>query len=374
MSLRKTKAAVSTCPEAEAAAEELLRKGNAVDAAIAGVFAACAVKSEVLLGPVQILIGGAGAGLRAFDGRVRQPGLGAPRPRGFRDGDEIPPAARIGVPWLAATLSVAAATSGTATFAQILAPAVALAKSTPRAEILARIASHGSRAIEERPLASELLVVAGRANEGLLTPEDLASPRPTVVEAHRFERAVVLPNEAQGNVDDGARETTSVRDDGAVKVRRRPKDASLLRTLVTLPWAERIDDVPATLADSDAGVARFVFAVDRHGTIAAAVWAETTAGIDVPGLGLRAPFFAEPVRRGVTRLRPGDPRPAPAPIALLGMPAAPEWAVGAFGAPDAYDVLGALVGSHFRDEPLEATGASSWLAVGHVDGAAVVHR
>lgn len=374
MSLRKTKAAVSTCPEAEAAAEELLRKGNAVDAAVAGVFAACAVKSEVLLGPVQILIGGAGAGLRALDGRVRQPGLGAPRPRGFREGEEIPPAARIGVPWLAATLSVAAATNGTATFAQILAPAVALSKSTPRAEILARIASHGSRAMEDRPLASELLVVAGRANEGLLTPEDLASPRPAVVEAHRFERAVVPSNDPGAGVDDGVRETASVRDDGTVKVRRRPKDASLVRTLVTLPWADRHDDVPVSPTETDAGVARFVFAVDRHGTIAAAVWAETTAGLEVPGTGLRAPFFAEPVRRGITRLRPGDPRPAPAPIALLGVPSSPEWAVGAFGAADAYDVLGELVASHFRDDPIGAAGASSWLAVGHVDGAAAVHR
>src|SRR5438270_11397807 len=104
MALRKSRAAVASSPEVEAAAEELLRKGNAVDAAVAGVFAACAMAPGVLLGPVQILIGGGGVGLRALDGRVRQPGIGAPRPRGFRDGEEVPDAARVGWPWLPGTL------------------------------------------------------------------------------------------------------------------------------------------------------------------------------------------------------------------------------------------------------------------------------
>src|SRR4051794_36370387 len=159
MTLRKSRAAVASSPEVEVAAEELLRKGNAVDAVVAGVFAACATAPGVLLGPVQILIGGGGVGLRAFDGRVRQPGIGAPRPRGFRDGEDVPDAARVGVPWLPATLSAAVATSGSSTFAQVLAPGLALAKGSPRHDVLVKIASRGPRAVEERPLGAELIAL-----------------------------------------------------------------------------------------------------------------------------------------------------------------------------------------------------------------------
>src|SRR5579862_9799569 len=135
----RSRAAVASSPEVLAAAEELLRKGNALDAAVAGVFAACALSPGALLGPVQILVGGAGSGLRALDGRVRQPGIGAPRPRGWQEGEEIPDAARVGAPWLPATLAAAIASGGSATFAQVLGPAVALAKGSPRAEVLAKI-------------------------------------------------------------------------------------------------------------------------------------------------------------------------------------------------------------------------------------------
>src|SRR5687768_11026845 len=186
MALRKARAAVASGPEIEAAAEDLLGKGNAVDAVVAGVFAACAASPGVLLGPVQILVGGAGAGLLAIDGRVRQPGMGAPRPRGFVSDEEIPEAARVGAPWLPAALSVAIATAGSATFAQVLAPAIAAAKGSPRKDILSRIASRGPRAIEERPLGQELVALAGRPSGGLLTSDDLSSPRPTVQKAASF--------------------------------------------------------------------------------------------------------------------------------------------------------------------------------------------
>jgi hypothetical protein len=39
-------------------------------------------------------------------------------------------------------------------------------------------------------------------------------------------------------------------------------------------------------------------------------------GVSVPSLGLLAPAFASPVMRGEARVRPGEPRAAPAPIAL----------------------------------------------------------
>ncbi len=343
MALRKARAVAAASADVEAAAEELLAKGNAVDAVVAGVFAASAVSPGVLLGPVQILVGGAGAGLLAIDGRVRQPGIGAPRPRGFVEGEDIPDAARVGVSWLPAALSVAIATMGTATFAQVLAPAIAAAKGSPRKDILAKIASRGPRAIEERPMGSELLAAAGRPSGGLLTPDDLASPRP------------------------GVQKASSVTFDAAAGSAR-------LRRVVLLPWANIEDAAPAPpVANVDVARSRAVVAVDRNATFAIAVWDEATDGIMVEELGLRAPFYAEPVRRGQTRVKPGDPRAAAAAVALVGGDA-PEVAFAAFGASDAYDVVAGAIRGLAQDERIEAHGHARLVALSHAAGAASVFR
>ncbi|MGA7118553.1 MAG: hypothetical protein WBY94_00575, partial [Polyangiaceae bacterium] len=73
------------------AARDGLSFGNAVDAVVAGVLVAAAESPSVFLGPFQMLVAGAGAGVRAIDGRVRQPGLGVPRPRGLLAGERVPP-------------------------------------------------------------------------------------------------------------------------------------------------------------------------------------------------------------------------------------------------------------------------------------------
>jgi gamma-glutamyltranspeptidase len=330
---KKIRAAVASSGEALAAAEEVLRKASAVDAVIAGVFAACAASPGVLLGPVQILLGGAGTGLRAIDGRVRQPGIGAPRPRGFQDDEEIPDAARIGAPWLPATLAATLASAGTATLAQVMAPALAIAKGTPRGEVLAKIAARGPRAIEERPLSAELLATAGRASGGLLTSDDLASPRPAVLAATRTEIA--------GD-----------------------------RVLVTLPWAHLEHGAAVAPAGVEVGAARGVAAVDRNGTFAMACWDEGPDGVMLGELGFRAPFFAEPVRRGQTRVRPGDPRPASGPLAMIVHGASIEVAFAAFGAGDAYDVLGGAIRSFADEQRIEAHGEARLLALTFASGAA----
>jgi gamma-glutamyltranspeptidase/glutathione hydrolase len=340
VALRKARAAIASSAEIEAAADEVLGKGNAVDAVVAAAFAACAVSPGVLLGPVQVLVGGAGAGFLAIDGRVRQPGIGAPRPRGFVEASDVPDAARVGVPWLPASLAAAMATMGSATFAQVLGPAVALAKGTPRAEILQRIASRGPRAIEERPLGGELLATAGRPNGGLLTADDLSSPRPEVQKATRLPIGT--------------------------------------RSLVTFPWTRlesgTEETTPAAPAhEVDIARVRAAIAVDRNATFAIACWDESTEGLPIGELALRAPFFAEPVRRGQTRVRPGDPRAAAAPAALLGSVDAPEIAFAAFGAADAYDVLAqALTG--FNGERIEAHGEARLVALTHANGTASVLR
>jgi gamma-glutamyltranspeptidase/glutathione hydrolase len=343
---KKTRAAVASSPDVEAVAEELLKRGNAIDAVVAGVFAACAASPSVLLGPVQILMGGAGAGLHAIDGRVRQPGIGAPRPRGFQQGEAVPDAARVGVPWLPAALASAMAAAGTATFAQVTAPAVALAKGTPREAVLARFAQRGARALEERPLGAELLALAGRPSGGLLTADDLASARPEVSPATKIEIE-----------------------------RAKTSTGALGRVVVTLPWAHVEGRAPVPPSSPvDAGWARAVVAVDRHGSFAAACWDESPEGLTIGELGLRAPFFAEPVMRGATRIRPGEPRPAAAPVAFVGTSAGPEVAFAAFGAGDAYDVLRGAVEGLLDEERIEAHGEARLVAVTHAQGAASVFR
>ncbi len=370
MTLRKSRAAVASSPEVEVAAEELLKKGNAVDAVVAGVFAACALYPGVLLGPVQILIGGGGVGLRAFDGRVRQPGIGAPRPRGFREDEEVPDAAKVGVPWLPATLSVAVATAGTATFAQVLAPALALAKGSPRHDVLTKIASRGPRAVEERPLGAELLVLAGRTSGGLLTSDDLSSQRPEVHPASRH----VLGAAHAGRSGRGPR-SSSPRDRNA---KASPVDApseARTRFVYELPWSNDEGGLPIAPAGLvEVATTRAVAAVDRFGAFAIACWDEGASGLSIPELGLRAPFFATPVLRGETRVRPGDARAAAAPIALVGTDAGPEFGFAAFGASDAYEVLQGALRSVIEDDRIEAHGEARLVAVSHLSGIASALR
>jgi gamma-glutamyltranspeptidase/glutathione hydrolase len=365
MTLRKSRAAVASSPEVEVVAEELLRKGNAVDAVVAGVFAACALSPGVLLGPVQLLVGGGGVGLRALDGRVRQPGVGAPRPRGFREDEEVPDAARVGVPWLPATLSVAVATAGTATFAQVMAPGLSLAKGSPRHDVLAKIAARGPRAIEERPLSTELLACAGRTVGGLLTSDDLSSQRPEVHNASRHALAGAHP--------------TSARARAGVIVRPRAGEAAgaapAPRFVIALPWAHDEGGVPVAPAGRVAvATTRSVAAVDRFGAFAIACWDEGVDGLTLAELGLRAPFFAEPVLRGATRVRPGDPRPAAAPVALVGTDAGPEFAFAAFGAGDAYEVLRGAITAVIEEDRIEAHGEATLVGVSHLLGAVSVFR
>jgi hypothetical protein len=306
MTTRKTRAVIASTAESAAAAEELLVRGNAVDAVVAGVFAACAMSPTVLLGPVQILAGGAGAGLFAVDGRVRQPGIGAPRPRGFMTEDSIPDAARVGMAWLPTALSVAVAALGSSTFNQVSAPGVALAKGTPRHKVLQHIVGRGGRALEEQPLSGELLVSAGRPSGGLLTEQDLASPHPEVVKASR--------TALSGSAD--------------------------AKQLITLPWSSLDETAQGAVEISRT---RVVLAVDRNASFAIACWEEAIDGLWIDELGLRAPFLAVPVRRGQTRERPGDARPSAAPIALVGSDASIHTALATYGASDAFGVLGRAI-------------------------------
>jgi gamma-glutamyltranspeptidase/glutathione hydrolase len=271
--------AVSTASEGHAAeaASALLAKGNAVDAVVAGVFAAAAASRGVLLGPVQMLFGGAGLGLRAVDGRTRQPGKGAPRPRGFTESQAIAPAARVGVPALPAALVAAHASSGSATLAQVMAPAIAAAHGA-RKDVLKRVAQRGPSALSEERFAGEVVAVCGRVAGGLVTRDDLEAVLPQI-----------LPT-----TEDPLRGPA--------------------RLAAFVPWLERGEGEghPANASRVQA-----VAAADHRGLLAVACYELAEDGVAIDALELLAPFTASPVLRGETRVKPGAPSPAAAPIALV---------------------------------------------------------
>jgi gamma-glutamyltranspeptidase/glutathione hydrolase len=96
--VRPKAVAVATDAEAAADAEALLAaKGGAVDAVLAAYFSFAGKNRAALLAPAVALVGGAGAGARAFDGRALQPGAGLQRPRGVLPGEPPPAAARAAI-------------------------------------------------------------------------------------------------------------------------------------------------------------------------------------------------------------------------------------------------------------------------------------
>lgn len=280
----RARATHATLAHAREAAEALLLKGNAVDAVIAGVFAAAAVEPSVLLGPVQLLFGGGGAGHQAVSGRLLQSGKGIERPRGFRPGDRVPDAARVAVPALPAALVAALATAGQASLSQVVGPAVELARGTPRRAVLAEVARLGSRAMCEGTLAEELFHAANRVAGGTLTREDLDDVRVSVERCALEEAEVGADGEPRG--------------------------------LLTVPWGSR-----AVVAGSEGGLdarnVHAVLSVDRNGLFALAVFEVHLDVLPVEELGLAAPLVAEPVRRGTPRVRPGTVLEAAFPAGLV---------------------------------------------------------
>lgn len=301
------KIAIASQPEPAGAARDLLARGNAVDAAIAGVAAAAAATPTVLLGPLQLLVGGIGSGLLAFDGRSRQPGRGAPRPRGFLADEVIPETARVAAPLLPATLATVSASLGSVSLRRALRPAleIARAKSAERAAVLDAFSRRGAPTLVEGFAASELLAIAGRATRGLLTADDLRAMRP---------RMVRCPDRSHSPVG-----------------------------LVTVPW---IAD-----AEGDGSFTHVVAAMDARGMVAVACYEAPSDGVDIGALGLAAPKGAAPVMRGKPRIAPGTPRPVAAPIALRMSQGSVDLAVGIAASADAQSELAALLEELVEKDP-----------------------
>ena len=272
-------AALSNDPVAEEAAQDyLLAGGSALGGVLSGFFAAAGGHAGVLLSPMSLLVGGVGAGVRAFDGRVRQPGVGAKRPRGFTAKESIPDAARVAVPTAVAAALVALAYDGTQKLGSVLKAGIQRAQrggAPERAALLRRIRSVGAGAMSELSFVRAVLRVAGPSEGGLLTAGDFGSI---------------------GDVDHPASERVV---GGA--------------TVLEVPWAQDDRGLPG---GSDIGLGCCVLAADVRGLFAGMAYRRVTHGFVIEDVELEAPLSAVPVQRGVARSAPGTQLPAPAPLAM----------------------------------------------------------
>jgi len=258
----------------DTASSELARSKSAVAAVVAGFFAAAGAHRDVLLGPVTLLVAGVGTGGRVYDGRLRQPGLGARRPRGFVS-EDVPVASRVALSTSIAALTVALAYDQRATLTAVAragAKAATAAGAEARARVLDRIAAVGPAALSESSFVRPLLHLASPSEGGLLTPADFVATEDVTAAA-------------QERVVDGV-------------------------TWLAAPWADSQAE-PAPGADRHS-----VCAVDAEGVYAALCYEQIGSGLDVTALELVAPLAAVPVRRGTPRVTPGTRLPAFTPVAI----------------------------------------------------------
>jgi gamma-glutamyltranspeptidase/glutathione hydrolase len=259
---------IASHPEVEAVgAEVLAAAGSALSAVVGGYFVAAGLLPGVLLAEASLLTAAVGGDVRAFDGRLRQPGLGAKRPRGFTPEDEIPAAAYVAAPAAVQALLVGLAYDKSAVPSKLVRLGVKAANgcgAKRRALALGRIAAVGAAAFAEASLAHPLLAIAGPSEGGLLTRQDLGNTP---------------------NLDNVARVISS--DDAGAAL--------------GVPWQTATGKV-AKGAFTQLSIA----AVDAHGRFAALNCLVAARGIEVDELELIAPKAAVPVTRGVTRVQPGS--------------------------------------------------------------------
>lgn len=306
---RITAAALGARPVmTEAALGALHKGGTSIDACIAGFFAAAGELPGVLLGSSVLLVGGTGVGAHVFDGSVLQPGKGAPRPRGFLESEDVPAAAYVPIPTTGGLLSAAHAHGGSVPLSELATPGVRIARSAKaagRANLLRRAGAAGPVAFRDEPFVRSMLAIGGRPESGNVTRDDLADAQARVLQAHATDQLV-----RSAAVDDG---------------RERPALSSV-----------------------------FVAACDPRGVLAVLHVNYDAAGIELEPHEVTVSRFAVPVRRGVPRVRPGEARSLPVPIALLSEKGVP-WSAIAFDGVAARDwerIAGALVPGITLDQVL----------------------
>ncbi len=297
---------------AEAARAALAAGGGAIDAVIAGFFAAAGSDPGVLLAPAVALVAGAGVGARAFDGRSVQPGRGAPRPRGYVDEASIPAAARAGAPRSVAMISLLHGYRGRLGLHELARAGVAAATARgagARARLLERVGQAGLLALRVPEILRPLIAAGGAVAGGALTEVDVAEARPA---------------------ETGAR-TEAAGSEGLA---------------ITPPWGP---------GDGSRAIADAIVAIDGWGLSAALAFAPPREGVLVPELEIELGTEATPVRRGTTRATPGEAIPAPAPIAIVTRAGGLAVALGISGETAiAPDVLGAIGGALLLEPALSA--------------------
>lgn len=244
--------------------------GTAVDRVLGGLWVAAALHPGIILGSVQLMMTGPGLGSKCIDGRVRQPGQGADRPRGHTGAP--PDAAFAGAPMMPTATIAASAAFGTLTLRQVTAPARSIAKEVnrARARVIDRFSEQGPGA--QASLVEALVFALGPLHGGALTAKDLSPKTPEV-------SAVVVDREGPYRFG-------------------------------TPAWSADTRDL---VQPCDV-----ICCADARGYIAIAVLHHPEGGKMVDDLGLRAPPLATPVRRGVTREPVGSAVPASFPAAVLG--------------------------------------------------------
>jgi hypothetical protein len=279
--MRRLATAVGSDATARDAAQAYLDTGgDAVGAVVSGFFAAAGDSPGVLFGAVGLIVAQVGMGVRAFDGRQRQPGLGQRRARGLAPGDAVPAAARVAVPGGIAALLVALRYGRSTALPKILASGIGLAVKAGcerRAEALDAIARLGAAALASQGIARPLIHLAGPSEGGAIGLGDLE----------------FIPE-----LDHPARSAGSQR---------------------TPHWA---DERPESVHVSDADWHELALrqqglcASDVNGGLAALCYDNATTGLNVDALELVLPLEAIPARRGLPRIAPGRFLPAPAPILI----------------------------------------------------------
>lgn len=256
--------------------DTLARTTSAVSAVAAGFFFAAGAYEDVLLSPTVLLVAGVGSGARAFDGRLRQPGVGAKRPRGFLETDTVPLAARVALPTTVPALSLALAYQGKGSLTGLVRPGVSAAEAAgkpSRAAVLERIGAVGAQALGESAFAQPFLHLASPSEGGLLTHADFSAA-----------------------AEDLSVAAISQRHEGGM--------------MLAPPF-----DAPRSL-DTAFGAGEAIVAVDAQGVFAALSYRRLGAGLGVDALELIAPLAAAPVLRGQARVRPGTRLLSPAPLCV----------------------------------------------------------